>query len=87
MKEITYSSKVWLREPKPLPRLLSSLHFRLIGCLDADNFLVQRYSEHRPVFHLLHISWGTAQQVEKYKLFRVDIFAANEQEKEENERD
>ena len=73
-KQVTYSSKRWLGKQQPVGELIRNLGYRLVGEIDQDNYVIQRRGETRPIFHLFHISWGDKDAVEKYKLFRVNIF-------------
>ena len=73
-KEVTYTSKRWTGKQLPVGELIRSLGYRLIGEVDEDNFVIQRRGESRPIFHLFHISWGDKDAVEKYKLFRINVF-------------
>jgi hypothetical protein len=73
-EQVTYSSKRWLGKGEPVGELVRRLGYALIGELDSDDFVIKRRGETRPIFYLFHISWGDRDSVEKYKLFRIDIF-------------
>lgn len=75
MSKITYSSKRWLEKPYPsIGELIRRLGYASIGQLDSDDFIIRRRGETRPIFYMLHISWGDENAVQKYKLFRIDPF-------------
>ena len=75
---VEYTNKRWLEKPISLPKLLQQLKFRLIGEVKSKtkecDYLVQRYGEKRPIFHLFHISVGNFGEIQKYKLLRIDVF-------------
>jgi len=73
-KQVAYTSKRWLGKSQPIGELIRNLGYRLVGEINEDNYIVQRRGDHRPIFHLLHISWGDKDAVEKYKLFRINVF-------------
>ena len=71
---VKYTSKRWLETPVAVEELIRKLGFRLIGELDPDNYVVKRRGDTSNSFNVLHISWGDNESVEKYKLFKVNVF-------------
>lgn len=69
--KVEYVSKRWIA-PVPLAALLRRLHYKVVGALGEDDYIVKRYGQEESLpFYLFHISWGDRNGVAKYKLFRI----------------
>ena len=71
---VKYTSKSWTAEPVMLKKLVHRLGFRFIGEITPDDFIVKRRGNTDSTFNVLHISMGDRDAIQKYKLFKVDVF-------------
>ena len=65
---LAFVSKRWLKKPMPVQELIRKLGYRLVEAIDEHNYILTKGGR----FYIFHISWGSPEAVQKYKLFRYE---------------